>query len=95
MVGGVFVAVKTVRERGGRPFALTFLSGKVADAVFWNRTTFSAIAAFAFAPFVCGTLRGMNAGDKVRRRGWGAIRKKVVLDPSPSPSVHQVTLNQE
>jgi hypothetical protein len=95
MVGRVFVAMKTVRERGGRLFALTLLSGKVADAVLWDRTTLSAVAALAFTPLVCGTLRGMNAGNKVRGRGWGTVCKKVVLDPSPSPSVYQVALDQE
>jgi hypothetical protein len=95
MVGGVFVAMKTIRERGGRFLALTLLSGKVADAALWNCTTFSAVPAFTFTPFICGALCGMNAGNKIRRRGWRAVRKEVVLDPSSSPSMYQVPLNQE
>jgi hypothetical protein len=95
MVRGVLVAMKTIRERSGGLLTLTFLGGEVADAVLWDCTTCSAIPAFAFTPFICGTLRGMNAGNKVRGRGWGAIRKKVVLDPSPGPSMHQVALDQE
>jgi hypothetical protein len=95
MVGGVFVAVKAVREGSRGPFALTLLSGKVADAFLWNRTTFPAVSAFAFAPFICGALGGMNAGNEIRRRGWGAVCKEVVLDPGPSSSVYQVALDQE
>jgi hypothetical protein len=95
VVGGLFVTVKAIGEWCGGPFALAFLSGEVVNAVLWNGTAFSAIPTFAFAPFVCGALRSVNAGNEVRRRGWGAICKEVVLDPSPSPSMYQVPLDQE
>jgi hypothetical protein len=95
MVGGLFVTVKAVGKWSGGFLALMLLSGKVANAVLWNRMTFPAVPAFTFAPFICGALGGMNAGNKVRRRGWGAVRKEVVLDPGPSPSVYQVALDQE
>jgi hypothetical protein len=95
VVGGVFVTVKAVREWSGGFLALTLLSGKVADAVLGNRTTFSTVPTFTFAPFICGTLCSMNAGNEVRRRGRGTVRKEVVLDPGPSPSVYQIALDQE
>jgi hypothetical protein len=95
VVGGILIAVKAVREWSGGFFTLTFLGGEVANAVLWNCTTFPAVLTFAFAPFVCGTLHGMNAGNEIRGRGWGTSRKKVVLDSSPSPSMYQVPLNQE
>ena len=37
----------------------------------------------------------MNARYKVRRRGRGAVAKKVVLQPRPSPSMHKVPFAQE
>jgi hypothetical protein len=95
VVGGLFVAMKAIGEWRGGLGTLTFLSGEVADAFLWDRTTFSAIPAFAFAPFICGTLCSMNAGDKARGRGWGTVRKEMVLNSSPCPSVHQVTFDQE
>jgi hypothetical protein len=95
VVGGLFIAVKAIGEWSGGFFALTLLGRKVANAVLWNRMTFPTVPTFAFAPFICGTLCSMNAGNKIRGRGWGAIRKKVVLDPSPSPSMYQVPLDQE
>jgi hypothetical protein len=95
VVGGLLIAVKAVREWSGGFLALTLLSGKVANAVLWDHATFPAVSAFAFAPFICGALCGMNAGNKVRRRRWRAVRKKVVLDPGPSPSMYQVAFDQE
>jgi hypothetical protein len=95
VVWGLFVTVKAVGEWSGGSLALTLLSGKVANAVLWNHTTFPTVPTFAFAPFICGALSGMNAGDKVRGRGWGTVCKKVVLDPGPSPSMYQVALDQE
>ena len=38
---------------------------------------------------------GVNARYEVRRRGRGAIPKKVVLQPRPSPSMCEVSLAQE
>jgi hypothetical protein len=95
MVGGLLIAVKAIREWRGRPFTLTFLSGEGVDAVLWNRTAFLAVLTFAFAPFICRTLCGMNSGNKIRGRGWRTVREKVVLDPGPSPSMYQVSFDQE
>jgi hypothetical protein len=95
VVWGLLVTVKTVREWSGGFLALTLMSGEVANVALWNCTTFPTVSTFTFAPFICGTLCGVNAGDKVRGRGWGAIRKKVVLDPGPSPSMYQVAFDQE
>jgi hypothetical protein len=95
VVGGLLVAVKAIGEWCGRLLTLTFMSGEVANAFLWNGMAFFAVPAFAFAPFICRTLCGMNAGNKARGRGWGVVRKKVVLDPSPSPSMYQVPLDQE
>jgi hypothetical protein len=95
VVGGLLVAVKAVREWSGRFFALTFLGGKGVDAVLWNSMAFLAVPTFAFAPFICRALCSMNVGNKIRGRGWRVVRKKVVLNPGPSPSMYQVLLDQE
>jgi hypothetical protein len=95
VVGRLLVTVKAIGEWSGGLFALTFLGRKVANAVLWNCTAFSTVSTFAFAPFICRTLCGVNAGNKVRGRGWGAVCKEVVLDPGPSPSMYQVPLDQE
>jgi hypothetical protein len=95
VVGGLLVTVKAIGKWCGGLGALTFLGGKGADAVLWDRTACSAIPAFAFTPFICGTLGGMNAGDEVRGRGWRAICKKMVLNSGPSPSVYQVAFDQK
>jgi hypothetical protein len=95
VVGGLLIAVKAVREWSGGSFALTFLGGEGMDAVLWNGAALFAVSTFAFATFICGTLCGMNAGNKTRRGGWGTIRKKVILDPGPSPSMYQVPLDQK
>jgi hypothetical protein len=90
MVWGFFVTVKAIGDWCGGFFVLMFLDGEGADAVLWNGAAFLTVLTFAFAPFVCGTLCGMDVGNEVRGRGWGVICKKVVLDPSPSPSMYQV-----
>jgi hypothetical protein len=95
VVGGLLITVKAIREWCGGLGTLTFLGGKVTDAVLWNCTTFLAVPAFAFAPFICGALCSKDAGNEIRRRGWRAVRKEVVLDPGPSPSMYQVAFDQE
>jgi hypothetical protein len=51
MIGRVLVAFKAVRERGGGPRSLTFLSRKEAETPLWDCPTFEAVASIFIDPF--------------------------------------------
>ena len=91
VVWGFFVALQAVGEwsRGSR--ALTLLARKKTKMFLFDSATFKAVASFSWRPFfwlVGWSLSSMNAGYEGGRRGRGAFSHQMVLNPSPSPSMH-------
>ena len=74
------------------------LARKKTNMLSFNGVAFKAVASFSWRPFfwlVSWSLSSMNTGYKGGRRGRGTFSHQMILDPSPSPSMYQVTLAQE
>jgi hypothetical protein len=73
VVGGLLIAVEVIREWSRGPRTLALLSREVADVRLVDDMTFKAISTFSWGSLISGTLCSMNAGNKTRGRGRGAV----------------------